>query len=438
MKHVLFIAYFFPPLGGGGVQRSLKFVRYLPENGWMPIVLTVRSSEYWIRDPSLLAEIPGEVEVRRTFSLDGPWIDARLRGGRADRKGTHTAPPGHSAKRGAARTSFLRRAASVAFVPDSYRGWKAFALREARRVLRERPIDLVYSTASPESAHLVAHDLVRETGLPWVADFRDPWTHRIVFDPPTPLHARWQRRLERTILTGASHVVVTTPETRDDFRALVPSVPEERFSVIPNGFDRSDFPGEPKPPAWDVFRLRYVGQLTAGRSIEHLLAVLTRFFARVPARERTDVRLIGPREAENDAAVAAAGLGDCVTFESAVPHGAAIAALEEAHVVLLLESFSPRAGLIAQGKLYECLYADRPILALVPPGAVRRLVETYEGGCVAGLDELDRAAAYLEEAFEAWQNRRLLPHADRERLAPFERRALTQDLASDFDRLTRP
>jgi glycosyltransferase involved in cell wall biosynthesis len=435
MKRVLFLAYFFPPLGGGGVQRSLKFVRYLPELGWQPTVVTVRNASYWILDPSLDREIPPEAEVRRTFSFDGPWIESKMRRHRGDRVGGALAAPPTPA-RAAARATRLRRLASYVLVPDAYRGWKPFALREARRALREHPFEAIFSTASPETSHLVARDLALESGLPWVADFRDPWTHRIVFDPPTSLHARWHRRLERTILEAASHVTVTTDETRDDFAALHPSIPREKFTVIPNGFDREDFPGAVPEPAWDRFRLRYVGQLTAGRTVAPLLAALDRFFARVPARADTEVRLIGPRERENEALVAASGLGDVVSFEPAVPHKAAVRALTEAHVVLLIENLGPRAGLIAQGKLYECLYSERPILALVPPGAARRLVEEYRGGCAAGEGEAERAAGYLEEAHAAWRRRELLPAADRAPLGRFERRSLSRDLATLFDRLT--
>lgn len=429
MRRILLIAYFFPPLGGGGVQRSLKFARYLPEHGWEPVVLTVGGSGYWIQDQSLLREVPAETEVLRTFSPDGPYLTSRLGRLRGRNGDAGTA-------RAAGRTSALRRVAQFVMLPDVYRPWKPFALRAARRALAERPVDAILSTASPETAHLVGRELARETGAPWVADFRDPWTRRIAYDPPTPLHHLWHLRTERDILTEPDRVVVTADETRVDFVDRIPGLDPDRVAVIPNGFDRDDFPAGPRAPGWDRFRLHYVGQLTAGRSIAPLLRVIDAFLAAEPAaRAVTEVRCVGPREIENDEEVRRAGLDDVVRFEPPVPHAEAVRILLDAHVILLVEHLGERGGLIAQGKLYECLRAGRPLLAVVPPGAVDRLIRAHEAGLPTDGSDPGPGVDFLRRAFAAWSRRELLTTPPPASLARYERRTLTAELARLLDGL---
>ncbi len=426
MRRLLFIAYFFPPLGGAGVQRAVKFAKFLPSFGWVPAILTARRSSYWLADESLVEELPADLDVRRVFSPDGVWLSSRL-GGRGGPRGGEV--------RSGRRVSRLRRAASWCLVPDSYRPWKLFALREARAWLREGGADVILTTSSPDTAHLIGLDLARETGLAWVADFRDPWTRRISFEPPSGLHRRWQEALERSVLKNASSVVVTAEETRDEFLARCPELPAERFHVIPNGFDPVDFPQPPPPIDWERFTIVYAGQLTSKRTVAPLLPVLRRFFERSPrARGATRVRLIGPHELENETLVRDAGMGDVIGFEPSLPHRKAVASLYAAHVVLLVENMGPNAGLIVQGKVWECLRSGRPILALVPPGGARRVVQTYRAGCAAGSGEEERAAGFLVDAHRAWEERRVLRGADPIQLTRFERKNLTADLAAVLDR----
>jgi glycosyltransferase involved in cell wall biosynthesis len=335
-------------------------------------------------------------------------------------------------------TSRARQLASCFLLPDAYRPWKPFALREVRRCLREEPIDVLMTTSSPDTAHLVGLDVKRESGVPWVADFRDPWTRRIAFDPPTAWHRRWHEAREAEVLRAADRVIVTSNETRDDFVARHESLALTDVAVVPNGFDPDDFPPIEAEPSWDTFDLVYVGQLTARRTVAPLLPIVERFFADHPeARAHTRIRFVGPREVENDEHVRARGLGDVVSFESPRPHAEATHLLRRAHVVLLVEHMGARAGLIAQGKLYECLYAGRPILGAVPHGAVTRLLDETGGGVgVSNEDEVPRGSDLLASAYAAWRERRVLPGANSERIARFERRSLASDLAGELEGVT--
>lgn len=420
----LYIAYFFPPMGGAGVQRTVKFCRYLPEHGWTPIVLTVRHRDYWIDDPTLASEVPPSVTIVRTPSPDG----LRLLGAFRRR-------PAEGARSGG-RTRRARALSGWVLVPDAYRPWKPFALRAARRILRERPVRAIVSTSSPDTAHVIARDLARETALPWIADFRDPWTRRIAYAPPTRLHDRWHVAMEASVLEEASHVVVTTDETRDDFLSRSPHLTAERISVIPNGVDPADFPGADPAPDAARFTLSFVGQLSSGRTVDPLLPVLEAFFAAVPgARAHTRVRFVGPVERENVARVARAGLDDVIVFEPSRPHREAVRVLLDGHVALLVEHPGARAGLIAQGKLYEALYSTRPVLALVPPGAVRRLL-AHIGGGGGGRGGRGRDRRVPLRRVRGVAGRPDAARCTPDRLRPFHRRALARQLAEVLTRAT--
>ncbi|MGD8414509.1 MAG: hypothetical protein PVF33_09765, partial [Candidatus Latescibacterota bacterium] len=184
MKRLLMIVPFFPPMAGGGVYRPLSFVKYLPEYGWRITVVAPRGDAFWIRDERLVGQIPDSCEVIRTDTLSGQAMMARLRG--PGGSGSKVRP---SQKRSSAGFSAARRIASLFLVPDSYAGWRPFAVKAATAAIESGRFDALYSTSPPESSHLAALSVQRRSGLPWVADFRDPWMNLYLFKPPTPLHA---------------------------------------------------------------------------------------------------------------------------------------------------------------------------------------------------------------------------------------------------------
>lgn len=229
MRRVLMVSYYFPPLGGIGSLRALKFATYLPEFGWEPTVLAPRHGAYY-RDPSLLFP---EEKVARTGSLELSRLGKRALGA----GGSDTQPAGVG--------PFLRRVRGLVrrfvYRPDAQVGWYPFAVAVGRRVLRERRFDAVFSSSFPITAHLVARRLHRDTGLPWVAEFRDPWTD--VANPGDPLRRRDQR-LERALASEAAAVVVPSPAWGALFRGKGARVVE----VITNGYDPADIPPCQPPP----------------------------------------------------------------------------------------------------------------------------------------------------------------------------------------------
>jgi glycosyltransferase involved in cell wall biosynthesis len=420
VRRVLYLAYFFPPLGGAGVQRSLKFTRYLPEHDWLPHVLTGPAG-YWIRDESLLDELDPRVQVERV----GHW-GARWMGG-----------AGIVTRRSGRRIHWLRNVSRLFLIPDAYVAWARAAAAHGEALGRRHPFNAILTTSSPDSAHLAGARLQRRLRIPWIADFRDPWTRRMAYAPPTQLHDRWHRRLERAVLRHADRVLVTSEATRDDFLKRTKGLPPDRVVVIPNGYDESDFTAA---EAWlasaganpgKIPPILHAGQLNPERPIGPYLAGLRHLRDRDPdLAARASTLFMGAHYDGHLQEVLAAGMEDLVRFEGNRPHVESVAALLQAHVLLLLEQNSDRGRLILPGKVWEYARSRRPILAVVPPGgAADRLVRDLDAGRVVDPARPDQVAAGIAELLA----RPADSGAQLERLTPYERRALTAKLARELD-----
>jgi hypothetical protein len=187
VRRVLMVAYYFPPLGGAGVQRTLKFVKYLPEFDWQPVVLATKVSDARLRDPSLEKEIPATVSVCRTPALTLPArLPWRLR-------------------------SFIAR---WLLLVDEQLGWLPFAVSQGQRMIEEHGVEAIYTTSAPYTSHLIGARLKQRTGLPWVADFRDPWVGNVSSTFPTGFHLELAKRFESQVLQGAERVIVVSEPMR--------------------------------------------------------------------------------------------------------------------------------------------------------------------------------------------------------------------------------
>jgi glycosyltransferase involved in cell wall biosynthesis len=407
-------------MGGGGVYRPLAFVRHLPAHGWRTTVITPAGDAYWIRDESLVERVPADCRVVRTQTWSGQAWLARGRRGKP------------SAKRSTRGFGVARKLAATVLIPDSYVGWVPFAVRAALEVAGSDHVDAIYSTSPPESTHLAGLKVHRATGLPWVADFRDPWMNLHLLDVPSPLHKEMQRRMERRVVTGANAVLVTT---RWNERAMRASYPASNIVRISNGYDGGEMEGLDRivPPA-EPMRIVHAGMLTQKRSATPFLEAL----ARIDASLRKDllVEFIGPREDANEHSVMRLGLDDVVSFLDPLPHADVLHKERAAHLLLLVKHADPRYDGLVPGKLYEYIGLQRPVLALAPAGEARDLVASLRRGEVASpssVDEIERAlrtmlahfrAGRLDTAYD------LSPHPE------FDRARLAGDLANVLSRVT--
>jgi len=402
------VSRFYPPDGGGGVSRTIGFVRHLPDSGIRPVVLTGPGDDAWVRDPGLLGGLEG-VETLRAGG-------ARL-------------PRG-----GARRPGWLQAAARLSrwfLVPDSYAAWRKPAARLGLERLRAGDIRAIYSTSPPDTGHLVALDLARASGLPWVADFRDPWVGLGYASPPTPWHAQAHEGQLRAVLGGATRVLAATEGTRRWLLQYDPSA-AARARVVPNGYEAGEWAGV-EPHRFEEFTVVHAGRISGGRTLAPFLAGLARFLgADAGRRARTRVRLYGPRDAREDARVRDAGLGDVVSFEGVAPHADILRVEAGAHVLLLLKHLEPRFRDLIPGKLYEYIGAGRPVLAVIPEGPAAELVRGLRLGRVAPPESPERIAEALEEA---WSGRLVRGPVGEDALR-FTRKALAGQLAAVVEEVT--
>ena len=402
---------FFPPMGGGGVYRPLSLVRHLPKYGWRTTVVTPSADAYWIRDESLADRVPADCRVIRTHTWSGQAWLARGRRGPA------------ASTRSSRGFGVARRMAAAVLLPDSYIGWYPFAVRAALELAGEDPVDAILSTSPPESTHLAARTVHRRTGLPWVADFRDPWMNLHLLEPPSAWHAEIHRRLERSVCAGA-RVIVTT---RWHEARLRDAHPGARITRVSNGYDGEEMAGlDAAPPATGPLAIVHAGMLTQRRSATPFLEALARVVATDPAlRSGLRVEFIGPREDENELSAARLRLSDVVAFRDPMPHAEILRTERSAHILLLVKHDNPRYDGLVPGKLYEYIGLRRPVLALAPPGEARDLVTSLRRGEVAApadVDDIERAlramiAHHRAGALESAYDLSVRPEFDRARLA---------------------
>ncbi len=428
MKRVLVLSFDFPPQGGVGVIRVTKFVKYLPEFGWEPVVVT--SDTLWNPDPTLLAELPPDLKVYRV-----PWPATLRRFLPQNAQAALGAPARRTGWSGRAKST-ARRLLRTLILPDLTRLWHADALHTCRQVLAEVPCAALLSTSPPNAIHLLAQTLHRQTGLPWVADFRDVWS---VADSPWMLASgpigRWRhRRLERGVLRACQKALVMTESIARQTEAVFGPWARERLEVLPNGFDAEDFlPAEPK--AHRGIEILYSGSIldkrTRNRLPEGLRLAQERYGAALTGVRVTFVGLLDPAYHER---LRAADV--LAAVEAPVPHSQAVRQMQQADALMLIQGDSQEERLIYSSKFYEYLAARKPILGIVPEGAARDFIQREGIGVVADPNDPEGIAQALVTLVQALREDATRFQPRPELAARFERRALTRRLAQVLDTLT--
>jgi len=398
---LLVLTYYWPPSGGAGVQRCLKWVKYLPELGVEPTVITVDPDQasYPVRDESLLREVPPGVRVIRTPTLE-PFESYQKLTGRA-------VPHGGFANEG--KPSFTQQAMRFVrgnfFLPDPRRGWNRYALAAVDKLLAagER-FDAVLTSSPPHSTQLIGLEIQKKYGLRWLADLRDPWTdiyytkdlHRT--PPATWLDARY----ERQVLTRADAVLVTSPETERLFRRKLPDLAKGKIVVLPNGYDEPDFQ-QPSAPPTDCLRITHTGTISARYRIGNLLKAIAECQQRYP-QVPWRLRFVGQVDAGVREQVAAAGLSEATEFLPFVPHQQSVAYLMTSSVLLMaIPDVALNRGILP-GKVFEYLAACKPVLCVGPAGSDADDVLREAGaGQALPYDDYNLMLSTLEQLAQQWQ-----------------------------------
>ncbi|MGA2171256.1 MAG: glycosyltransferase [Terracidiphilus sp.] len=427
--NVLLVTYSFPPAGGVGVLRAASLARYLPAEGIRLDVLTTRNASAVGTDFTLLNEVPTEVNVHRTVTLDLPfgikkWIKKLItRGERSAATAAAATPSG--------KPSFLERVLQDALLPDPQVTWLPVLTRAARRIVRKRSIDLVLITVPPFSSVLLVAKLRKEfPQLPIVVDFRDEWlstTIGLVSFGRSERARSVASNAEASAVTNATAVVAVTEAARRQIRARYPREPDSKFHLVPNGFDatrlrRSAPSANPRPDGKIV--VTYVGTVYASTEPTLLVQALQSLPPELKSRFR--LRFIGHIE-EPRFRDALLQLGDMVELKGYLPQHEALAAINEADYALLI-THDP---LNVSAKFYDYIGVGKPILATVHPGGeVRRSLEKLRAGWWAGSRDVEGIRRLFVDAAARGNSLHTAFQPDLGKIAQYERKVLAQRYAA--------
>jgi len=429
-KRVLVISYYWPPTGGSGVQRWVKFSKYLPSEGWQPVIYTPENPEMIAVDESLAAEVPQEVEVIRRRIFEPYEIYRKLTGKKGGAKQGEVNPINAQHKSLGQRLAMLVR--GNCFIPDPRCFWIGPSVRYLKNYLKEHPVDVVVSTGPPHSMHLIARRVSKAMNIPWIADFRDPWTKMFYFKHLglTSISRKIHESLEKKVLDDATVVVAVSPLVQQDFEKMT----DTPVQLITNGYDESDFVA-PEPDGY--FNMTHTGLFAADGNPEVLWSVIAEKAASDKAfAERLRIRLVGKTDSAIVASLEAAGLKANLVNLGYQPHSKAVEEQCLADVLLLPLRKEPEYKSVLPGKLFEYLAAKKPILGIgQPDGAMATIVADASAGETFEWNDKASMKAFVDRHWEAFLTGRSL--YDGKDVSAYSRRALTGRMAALMDTLVR-
>ncbi len=425
---VLIVTYYWPPAGGPGVQRWLKFTKYLVQKGFEVHVYVPENPTYPVRDENLLEEVPKEAIIIR-YPIREPYNLAGFFG----KKKIKTISAGHvpSEQKQGVKDRFLLWVRGNMFIPDARVFWVKPSVKFLSRYLKQNNIPTLITTGPPHSLHLIGEKLQRKAQVKWIADFRDPWT-TIEYHDQLKLSKPAQKRhraLEQKVLQAADEIVVTSPSTQQDFQSMTP----RPVHLITNGFDtevkRSD--------NLDAkFSLAHIGSLLPSRNPEVLWRAIRRCMDEIPGfSDDLHIKLIGLVSDEVRHSIERSGLQANTEYLGYLSHDKVVVLQSVSQVLLLIEADNVLKKCILPGKIFEYMSAGRPIMAFgVPQSDIEQILHTTQAGAYFTYQSEDAVFEHIRSLYAEYKNGRLGSHA--EGIEDFHRSKLTDKLISILAKLS--
>ncbi len=428
MKKVLIISYYWPPSGGAGVQRWLKFVKYLRDFGWEPIVFCPENPEYPETDLSLFKDVPDKLEVLKIPIWEPYQVYKKLLGQKKEDK--INAAFLSETKKNKTLENFSVWVRGNFFIPDARKFWIRPSVKFLAKYLKENPVDAIASTGPPHSTHLIARRIASAAKLPWLADFRDPWTN-IDFYKDLKLTGwadKKHHQLELEILRYADAVTVISNSMAEDFNKIY----QRKYDVITNGFDTSDVEA-PDPEKDRKFSVAHIGTLVNTRNPiplwEALKSLLT---TRHDLAEDLEIKLVGKVDFTVTVSLETFGLSRFVRKIDYMPHDEVVRCQRQSQVLLLIINDTPNSKMILTGKFFEYLAAKRPILCLGPEdGDAAKILEETNSGLIAGFGDVEKMKSNILFFYDGFKKGTLSIQSHE--TEKYSRRELTRQLARTLD-----
>ncbi|OUL62550.1 glycosyltransferase family 4 protein [Flavobacterium sp. AJR] len=361
-KKLLIITYYFPPAGGPGVQRWLKFVKYLPEFGVQPIVYVPENPTYPIVDEGLMNEVSDQVIVIKNKIIEPYQLASFFSKNKTKKIASGIIP--NQKKQSFLDKTFLWIRGNL-FIPDARVLWVKPSVSFLEKYIVENNIDTIVTSGPPHSLHLIGLELKQKLNVKWFADFRDPWT-TIGYHKSLRLSsyaAKKHKKLERQVLNTADTILVTSKTTKAEFQEIT----SKPIEVITNGYDVENVE---KQTLDTKFTLAHIGSFLSERNPLFLWECLVELLQEIPEfKQHLQVKLIGAVSQEVLETIEKLKLNDYLNNLGYVSHNEAIAHQRKSQVLLLIEINSEDTKSIIPGKLFEYMVSNRPIIAIGPKGS---------------------------------------------------------------------
>ncbi|MCF8363244.1 MAG: glycosyltransferase family 4 protein [Prolixibacteraceae bacterium] len=432
MKKVLIITYYWPPGSSPGVQRYLKFSKYLNDFGWQPYILTVKNRSYPSVDHSLLNDVPDNVTVYRTNTIEPFSLFNLLKKEKGDKSTIGLI--GLTDKK-----TFLKRMSlwirANFFIPDARKYWRLFAYKKAKKIIKTNNIDAIVTTGPPHSTHLIGYKLKKNTNIPWIADFRDPWIN-IFYNKFFPRTSRTQRKdklLEDRVIKNSDALIVVSKGMLKEFQKR-----SKNISIIYNGYDAKDIPKR-KETATQKFILSYIGNFKPNQNIDIIWKAISEL-----SKEDKDFNnlfqldIIGNISSCVNNDVKKYKIENKVNLFGFVKHDEAVTKMIQANALLFIIPQVENNKLIITGKLFEYLASKTPIISIGPTkgNASEILKESLRSPMIDYADFETFKLTLLDE-FKNWLlNGKTTAKLNKGDVEQYERRNLTQELSSILNELT--
>lgn len=421
-KKILIITYYWPPAGGPGVQRWLKFVKYLPDFGIQPIVYIPENPTYPIIDENLINEVSDKAIILKHKIVE-PYQFASFFSKNTTKEISSGIIPNQK------KQSFLEKVflwiRGNLFIPDARIFWVKPSITFLEKYISENDIDTIVTSGPPHSLHLIGLGLKQKMQVKWLADFRDPWT-TIGYHKSLRLSnyaARKHKVLEHKILNTADLIIVTSSTTKTEFQAIT----SQPIEVITNGYDTENIG---KQLVDTKFSLAHIGSFLSERNPKLLWEVLSELITELPEfKLHFELKLIGAVSQEVIETISDFGLNSYLNNLGYISHREAIVQQRKSQILLLIEINSENTRSIIPGKLFEYMVSERPIVAIGPKGSdFESIIKETNTGVFVTYDEKDKLKEYLVDCYQRYLQGNLVSNAVG--LQNYSRQNLTKKLAS--------
>ncbi len=434
MKKALIILYYWPPAGGSAVQRWLKFCKFMPEYGWEPVVYAPENAQYPEIDENLKDQVPKGITIIKRpilepFGLYKKFVGIKKEEKLAASMTLRTEPKGFAKL----KNKFAFWVRSNFFIPDARRFWIRPSVRYLKNYLHSEKIDVIITTGPPQSLHLIGYHLHKKTGIPWVADFRDPWTS-IDFYHDLSLTSWADKRhhmLESKVLRTASHVIAIGPNMKEEFL----QIGARNITVITNGFDEGDLKDIKPSGAAKKFTVTHLGTLSASRNAPSFWKALSGKVSEDPQFARMlAIKLFGSLDHTVLKDLEAYRLMPYMAGTGFIPHEEALVTLSESHLLLLLINKSVNAKGVITGKFFEYLVTGRPVLLIGPlDGDAAAILKDTGGGLAVDYSDESRMRGYIDHLFDLYLKGEDILYKGN--IHSYSRKSLTAKLAGLLDQI---